>query len=1424
MRICKNTVWVTVLMAAAGHLAFAAETAASSSKDAPISGVLVPSPLEKVSLGGRVGRELDKVVQARIRSTAAAEEIAPEAVEAFRNRVDDRLPSERGLWQGEFWGKWMLSAVAAQRYTNDPQLKTLIRQSVSDLLATQRADGYIGTYHDSRHVEGDCWNLWCRKYTLWGLVEAYDLLADAHILSAACRFMDHLMTEVGPGKIDIVKTGNFAGLPSSSILTPLTGLYRHTNDKRYLEYARYIVERWSKYPGSPPDIVNQGLTGKPVHAWFPEADRWTKAYEFISCVEGLLDLYVIDGDRTYWRAARNICKAIRENERVITGGIGYHDKLDQAVLRTDGLNEPCDVVYWQRLLAKMLQLSGEPRYADEIERLVYNVLLAAMNRDGSWGLRRLGLSEPHLIAPLHCFLHHHHCCVANVPRGLLQAAQVAVMTNAKNGGLAVNLYIPLTASVTLPSGEKLTLRLETDYPESGTVRLTVDTKAPVSFPMKLRIPPWSAQTTLNVNGKSVSEVRPGSYATINRTWRCGDRVELGLDMRARPILFPNGRSHAAVMRGPVVLARSELLRDGDIDEAVALAFRQDGMLEVKRVAGPEGIWMTFAAATTDGQTIRLCDYASTGKDYRKPTDPNAVKEMSRNRTPADLRVWLPIDPGLGQRKSLALGPVRVNADTVDQYEKLELTFDLEATYDNPFDPEQIDVGATFTTPSGRQISVPGFFYQPHVSTEHGPRTAGKPIWKVRFAPAEVGTYSCKVTARNRSKTKMSPPVRFACAPRRTPGWLRVSQTNPRYFEFENDAPFVPCGINLFVGTSLGTPVPPDRLEQCRRRMNRLADARGNFVRLRMDGWFLAIEETPDPAVGYQGLGYYHQRTCWEIDRLYDTAAERGIYVMHCLDNANANVNWKFSGRPGLVRYNHYLKANGGVCESAQEFWSNSEARRYVRNKLRYCVARWGYHPNLMCWEFFNEVQWLPEIREPATAWHREMARYLRSMDPYRHPITTGLRGDLTEDERMWTLPEMDIVQRHYYCRSELVPDIATIIGDLANTYNKPVLLGEYGAHRDLNPHHCTYDRSGIHMHNGMWAALFSGGCGGGAMWYIADYVDAMDLYAHYDAFAGFARRVPWNDGDLRRCQIDRPRFITPPAELHYVDVDIFTPNNSFDKPEQTDFAIGPDGAIAGSESIRKFLFCDRGRKAPPTFHVHLARPAEFVVRVHESVAKADNRVRVYLDGKMAVEKPFPAGRQFNPNSVYVERSGNWITPYDGKVAVTIPAGRHTIRPEAEGGDRIEVEYTLRGAIAFENNEPMHALGFRTQTAAYLWFHNRSSSLRNAWKGKAPIPLGAMTTRVDGLDEGPYNIEWYDTWSGRVVERQPATCSNGALPVTILPLERDIACFIEPAHGTFMSKTDDGVSLLRNGNAHGAENWQRASGAVLDRKRRTTLNQ
>ena len=117
----------------------------------------------------------------------------------------------------------------------------------------------IGTYEMSELVVGNVWNVWCRKYTLWGLIEAFELLQMPEILKAASRHMDHLMTEVGPGKIEIINTGNFVGLPSSSILTPLVKLYVLSQEQKYLDYAEYIVENWASKKGFPPDIIAQGF-------------------------------------------------------------------------------------------------------------------------------------------------------------------------------------------------------------------------------------------------------------------------------------------------------------------------------------------------------------------------------------------------------------------------------------------------------------------------------------------------------------------------------------------------------------------------------------------------------------------------------------------------------------------------------------------------------------------------------------------------------------------------------------------------------------------------------------------------------------------------------------------------------------------------------------------------------------------------------------------------------------------------------------------------------------------------------------------------------------------------------------------------------------------------------------------------------------
>ena len=740
--------------------------------------------------------------------------------------------------------------------------------------------------------------------------------------------------------------------------------------------------------------------------------------------------------------------------------------------------------------------------------------------------------------------------------------------------------------------------------------------------------------------------------------------------------------------------------------------------------------------------------------------------------------------GFHQEKALHLGAVRANAGTVGQYEKLELTFDVAGTFDNPFDPEQIDVAADFTTPAGKRIAMPAFLYQEFAHDEKGIERSGAPVWKVRFAPHEPGRYSYQVRANNQGQTLTSPAGTFECTPRQANGYVRISKTNPLYCQYENGEPYVPSGINLFVSTRLGTPVPADRLQQCETWMGRLADAEGNFARLRMDSWWLAIEMSPDEPTGYLGLGYYHQPTCWEIDRIYDQATARGIFVMHCLDNANANVNlpppkpaastveWR---RP----YNLYAKENGGVCEKPADFWSHPQARRQVRNKLRYCVARWGYHSQLMAWEFWNEVSCRPDMIEPCVAWHRDMARYLRRIDPFRHPITTSLMGDKELADQIWALPEMEIMQHHYYCRSEMAPNVASMARELVERHHKPFFLGEYGLAPQFKPGNCSFDATGVHMHNGMWAALFGGGCGAGAMWYVASYVDRMDLYHQYRPLAGFARRVPWCRAELKPCQVDCPTLVGTPKSPHYIDLRIpSSPQYGLSKPPETDFVIEPDGHIANSQMIRPALHCAGSRKAPPTFHVTLARPAQFVIKVSLSVGQAANKLLVFLDDQQIVDEPFPAGEQFSTESVYISEYDNWRTPYDKEIVIDLPSGRHAIRPEAKGKDRLEVEYCLRNAIAFEDSRPLRVLGMATGSAAYLWFQNRTSVWRTAWEGGQPIPLPEMSTRVRGLSDGTYRVQWYDPWTGKVSSAGDTSSRGGVLPLTIPPVTRDIACVME----------------------------------------------
>jgi DUF1680 family protein len=165
--------------------------------------------------------------------------------------------------------------------------------------------------------------------------------------------------------------------------------------------------------------------------------------------------------------------------------------------------------------------------------------------------------------------------------------------------------------------------MKTDYPKSGEVDIRMETARAEWFPLRLRIPQWSEETSATVNGTAVGGLRPGAWAAIERRWTPGDSVHLRLDLRARIVRASDeDKRYAAIVRGPVALARDLRLAPGSLDEPVSLNPDDRGIISLREIAPPAGLETAFVAAGGPA----LCDYASAG---------NTWDQRSRFRT------WMP---------------------------------------------------------------------------------------------------------------------------------------------------------------------------------------------------------------------------------------------------------------------------------------------------------------------------------------------------------------------------------------------------------------------------------------------------------------------------------------------------------------------------------------------------------------------------------------------------------------------------------------------------------------------------------------------------------------------------------------------------------------------------------------------------------------
>ena len=560
----------------------------------------------------------------------------------FADQFRTQYDSANNGWRGEYWGKMMRGGALIYEFTRDEELYDVITESVRDMLTVAESDGRVSTY--SRESEFNGWDMWCRKYVILACEYYLDICRDESLRGDILSFIqgcaDYIIARVGQGegKTPITETSRaWCGMNACSILEPSVKLYRLTGDRKYLDFATYIVDE-----GGAKGINIFELAYK--NEVYPYQYGVSKAYEMISCFEGLLEYYYATGIEKYKTAVVNFANAIIESELSVIGCSGIthelfdHTSTRQTVRYEGESQETCVTVTWMKFCARLLALTGESKFADCMEQSFYNAYLSTLNTEHNESTnvneRAKGNPTAYTFIPADSYSpliakrrgtpiggfqflpdgSYYGCCACIASAGVGMLAKSIVTADER--GITVNFFESGTYTLQY-GGATVVIKQETDYPLDGKIRIFVSTSAPVSFKLRIRIPAWS--------GKS-------GYEVLEREWS-EDEVTVDYPMELRTqlpkswdedLIYVPGAytarhkdeedNYIALFRGPITLAV-----DSRMGKAADSVFDFEPVGEVcddREIA--EGVPCLLKMRFTDrsGETFYLVDYSSAGKDWK----------------------------------------------------------------------------------------------------------------------------------------------------------------------------------------------------------------------------------------------------------------------------------------------------------------------------------------------------------------------------------------------------------------------------------------------------------------------------------------------------------------------------------------------------------------------------------------------------------------------------------------------------------------------------------------------------------------------------------------------------------------------------------------------------------------------------------------
>ncbi|MDR2937010.1 MAG: glycoside hydrolase family 127 protein [Rikenellaceae bacterium] len=602
----------------------------------------------------------------------------PATSHAYRNfeiasgKVEGDWNGGPPFFDGDFY-KWFESVATVYAITKDPKLDKFMDGIIPQIVGSQRADGYIHTpviireKKTGRKTEfADRLNF--ETYNLGHLMTAacvhYRATGKRTLLEAGIRAADYLCDFYARSSPELARN---AICPSHYM--GVVEIYRTTRNPKYLELSKNLIDIRGLVENGTDDNQDR-VPFREQHKAMGHAVRANYLYA------GVADVYAETGDPTLMDCLLDIWDDVTQTKMYITGACGaLYDgtspdgtsykpdsiqKVHQSYGRSFQLpsetahNESCANIGNLLWNWRMFDVTADAKYVDVVEQVAYNSLLASISLDG----KRFFYTNPLRVTEEFPYTLRWskerqeyiwvYCCPPNIARTLTQVSAYAYAVSKE--GLYINLYGSNRLSTTLPSGGKVSLAQQSEYPWDGNVSMTVEEAPKNTFAMFVRIPGWcDNNVTLTVNGLAVNaSLTPGTYARIDRAWKKGDRIELNMPVRARLIeanpLVEESRGQVAVQYGPVVYCMEGI----DVPEGYRLS----------DVKVPAGIQLKPQMTKIDGAPVMLLEGRAVamaeadweGALYREMpkegAQPVAVKFLPYyawgNRGKTGMTVWLPL--------------------------------------------------------------------------------------------------------------------------------------------------------------------------------------------------------------------------------------------------------------------------------------------------------------------------------------------------------------------------------------------------------------------------------------------------------------------------------------------------------------------------------------------------------------------------------------------------------------------------------------------------------------------------------------------------------------------------------------------------------------------------------------------------------------